>query len=271
MSGKPSYISRLAPTPNGQIHWGNLWNFALTWALVRRSGGKLWLRFDDIDSDRCEERFAEGTRQVLRFLKLDWDGEYANQRQHMQDYRNFLHQIPHYVCDCSRQDIHRRTGDFHYDGHCRQRELTYRAGENAVRFKHPLTPAGDFILWRREDLPAYHLTCLFDDMQLGTNLIVRGTDLIESSSVQQELSRSLPLDPFQYIDFIHHPLLLNRAGEKLSKSRGDGELLEMINKGAKGQDIFEELSLRVGLKTSINKAEDLLTILDTLPNLCPAR
>ncbi|RZK92810.1 MAG: hypothetical protein EOO62_32645, partial [Hymenobacter sp.] len=42
-------IGRLAPTPSGFLHLGNAVNFVLTWLLVRRAGGTLHLRIDDLD------------------------------------------------------------------------------------------------------------------------------------------------------------------------------------------------------------------------------
>jgi glutamyl/glutaminyl-tRNA synthetase len=239
-------ISRLAPTPNGELHWGNLLNFATTWSRVRKQHGKLWLRFDDIDQDRCEERFAEDTRTVLKYLGLAWDAESSNQIARLSEYRETLGKIPHYVCDCSRQEIYRRTGDFHYDGHCRTRNLSYVPLRSAIRFASPKGPAHDFVLWRREDIPSYHLTCVHDDTVMGVNLIIRGEDLLESTEVQKELSKALPGDPFSSIVFVHHPLILGVHGEKLSKSRGDGELMTLIRQGRGPEELWGELGKLVG-------------------------
>lgn len=254
-------ISRIAPTPSGDIHWGNLWNFALTWAHVRQNRGKLWLRFDDIDRERCSSVYAENTRTVLRHLGLHWDEEYSNQIQRIEEYRSFLKELPHYVCNCSRQDIWQRTGAHHYDGNCRELGHNFIRKESTIRFLHPDGPAGDFVLWRKEDIPSYHLTSILDDQRMGVNLIVRGEDLRESTELQKVLSTCLPGDPLFKVHFIHHPILLSSAGEKLSKSRGHGELQELLNKGVASKDIYRELSKRVGLSSPISSVKDLQLIL----------
>jgi glutamyl/glutaminyl-tRNA synthetase len=253
-------VSRLAPTPNGEIHWGNLMNFALTWAHVRQAGGKLWLRFDDIDQDRCADQYAEGIRHVLDHLGLNWDAEYSRQIRFVENYRQFLGELPHYVCECSRQDIHRRTGDYHYDGSCREKNLTYQAGRHAIRFLNPRAPEGDFILWRRENIPAYHLTSLYDDITMGVNLIVRGEDLLESSLIQQEISRTIPDDPLSKVVFIHHHLLTTPEGEKLAKSRQDGDLMTLLKQGMTAREMWKRLAKLMNLSQPLLSSNDLLSL-----------
>lgn len=250
-------VSRLAPTPNGQLHWGNLMNFALTWGHVRKVKGKLWLRFDDMDQDRCQPHFAEDSKTVLSYLGITWDEEYSNQPSRILAYQKYLTKIPHYVCDCSRKEIQDRTGgDHHYDGHCRNRSLNYVPKATSIRFISPQGPKHDFVLWRREDQPSYHLTCVHDEEVMGINFVLRGEDLLESTEVQRELSRSMAHDPLKNITYVHHPLILSSNGEKLSKSRGDGELLSLIKQGKSSESIWQDLGRRMGRK--LNGVEDLL-------------
>ncbi len=264
----PSFpVSRLAPTPNGELHWGNLLNFALTWAMVRQRGGKLWLRFDDIDRDRCDPRFAQDTRELLHYLGLDWDEEFSDQPSRIEDYRRFLTPFPQYVCRCSRQEIVQRTGGHYYDGHCRNLKHNFAPQESAIRFRSPMTPARDFILWRREDLPAYHLTCVHDEEKLGINLIVRGEDLLESTTVQKDLSQSLKSDPFKSITVFHHALVVAPDGKKLSKSRSDGDLLRLMRRGTSPKEIWTMFGNQWGV-TELRSASDLLTLLPRLQSLC---
>ena len=250
-------ISRIAPTPNGEIHWGNLMNFALTWAYVKKHQGTLWLRFDDIDLARCRESYAQGTRQLLEHMGIDWQHELTHQFERRDYYRDYLSQIPHYTCVCSRKEVQERSGDYHYDGHCRDRGFKYRAGKNAIRFLHPSNPAGDFILWRREDLPAYHLTSVCDDEDMRTTTIVRGKDLEESSHLQRELSRLLPSDPLSQVEFIHHRLLLDERGQKLAKNRRQGDLFKRVERGDSREKIWSQLGQYMQAP-EIRSAEDIL-------------
>lgn len=253
-------ISRLAPTPNGEIHWGNLMNFALTWAYVAKAKGELWLRFDDIDRERCQEHFKDETKELLGFLGLSWQHEAPSQATKLDRYKDFLNSIPHYVCSCSRKQIEERTGSYHYDGFCRDKKHQYKAGTNAIRFFHPSSHAGDFILWRREDLPSYHLTSVFDDQEMKIDFIVRGEDLLESTQIQRELSKAIANDPLSQVKFVHHRLLLNEDGEKMAKSRKDGELFQLFKKGLSAKDIWLMLGQKMQTQIPLTCAQDLLKI-----------
>ena len=66
-------ISRFAPTPSGFLHIGNALNFILTWLLVRRRGGRLHLRIDDMDGIRVRPEVVEDIFYSLDWLGLDWD------------------------------------------------------------------------------------------------------------------------------------------------------------------------------------------------------
>jgi len=80
----------------------------------------------------------------------------------------------------------------------------------------------DPVVWRRDGLPAFHLTSVVDDDRMGVTHVVRGEDLQESTEFQQALSLRLPGNRFSSAHVLHHPLVLDAAGRKLSKSAGAG-------------------------------------------------
>ena len=75
---------------------------------------------------------------------------------------------------------------------------------------------GDFVVWKKDDTPAYNLASLVDDEMLGVNLLVRGEDLLACSAAQKYAAQILGYD-FAGANFIHHGLLA-QGGKKLSKS-----------------------------------------------------
>jgi len=89
----------------------------------------------------------------------------------------------------------------------------------------------DFIIRKKDGVAAYQVASIIDDLRLGTTLIVRGLDLLPSTTAQLWLAAQLPeSQPFnaERIRFYHHPLLTDPAGHKLSKSTqasGDGGVL----------------------------------------------
>jgi glutamyl-tRNA synthetase len=74
---------------------------------------------------------------------------------------------------------------------------------------------GDFVVWRRDDVPAYELAVVVDDIAMGITEVVRGQDLLMSTARQILLFEALEATAPAYF---HCPLLLDEEGRKLSKS-----------------------------------------------------
>ena len=73
---------------------------------------------------------------------------------------------------------------------------------------------GDFIVWRRDDVPAYQLAVVVDDASMGITEVVRGADLLKSTARQILLFRALGL-PLP--DYYHCDLVRDEAGVRLAK------------------------------------------------------
>ena len=73
---------------------------------------------------------------------------------------------------------------------------------------------GDFVVWRRDDVPSYQLACVVDDAAMQITEVVRGADLLKSTARQILLYRALGFTPPRW----HHcPLLRDAAGQRLAK------------------------------------------------------
>lgn len=73
---------------------------------------------------------------------------------------------------------------------------------------------GDFLVWRRDDMPSYQLACAVDDAALGITEVVRGADLVKSTFRQLLLLEALGLPAPRYA---HCDLVLDAQGERLAK------------------------------------------------------
>ncbi len=73
---------------------------------------------------------------------------------------------------------------------------------------------GDFVVWRRDDVPAYELAVVADDAAMAITEVVRGADLLKSTARQLLLYRALNLPPPAWC---HCPLILGPDGKRLSK------------------------------------------------------
>src|SRR5690606_39076672 len=104
---------------------------------------------------------------------------------------------------------------------------------------------GDVVLRQRPidgkpAMPAYQIASLSDDVQFGTSLIVRGADLLPSTAIQMHLAQLLDLKGFRSARFLHHPLVLDLEGRKLSKSEGASSLKAMRASGADPASIIDQ-------------------------------
>jgi glutamyl-Q tRNA(Asp) synthetase len=99
---------------------------------------------------------------------------------------------------------------------------------------------GDVILARKETATSYHLSVVIDDALQGVTHVVRGKDLFWSTSVHRLLQQLLGLyDPF----YRHHHLILDDAGQKLSKSTKSTSIRELRQAGLSPADIRHKVGL----------------------------
>ena len=322
--------SRIAPTPSGFLHAGNVYNFLLTYLFTRAYGGILYLRIDDYDLPRYRRQYVENIFRVLDMLGIDFDGgpggvgEFETKfssKFRLGAYKNALKMLEQkgvcYACECS----HSMKSSFKngiYTRVCAEKNLKFKKDETAMRLRvldeaeictrqnlinfdalgcdsnreaslagglwsnaqkaqddtanglknltnfcgsdgekpggEKFSPnaaenlnsanlgalnltdetafetekfaqaqsvnlaqiLGDFVVWKKDDMPAYNLASLVDDEILGVNLLVRGEDLLACSAAQKYMAQMLGYD-FENANFIHHGLLAH-GGKKLSKS-----------------------------------------------------
>jgi glutamyl-Q tRNA(Asp) synthetase len=93
---------------------------------------------------------------------------------------------------------------------------------------------GDVILARKETPTSYHLSVVIDDALQGVTDVVRGQDLFWSTSVHRLLQTLLGIPQPAYR---HHRLILDDAGQKLSKSTKATALRELHGQGATPAEI----------------------------------
>ena len=220
--------SRLAPTPSGFLHAGNVVNFLVIDEIVRSNGGTLVLRIDDLDRSRVRDEYVSDIFTTLEWLGIEWHvgptsaSELPSWSQHtrMDHYRDALDVLMTepcvYACVCTRSDWNEYAG-IDCPASCRARAEVFQAGVTAVRLHLDGQP--DATLWRRDGIPAYHLASVVDDDLWGVDVVVRGSDLEPSTAVQRRVSEILPGSAFQHARILHHPLI-KENGQKLSKSAG---------------------------------------------------
>lgn len=159
----------------------------------------------------------------------------------MHHYTAALGQLRHhdllFACPCTRKEL---AGGVHQHG-CLTGKPDFTAANVAWRINtrnlppvlipDEVSPAGfmvnphtvipDFVVRNKAQRPSYQLACTVDDRLFFVNRVGRGQDLLPSTAAQAILSDLLGYPAlFERISFVHHPLLKNEDGMKLSKSAG---------------------------------------------------
>src|SRR5579863_6846848 len=78
--------TRIAPTPSGFLHLGNVLSFAITAAIAEKTGAKILLRIDDLDRDRVNREYVEDIFDTLNFLQIPWDEGPRNYKEYESEY-----------------------------------------------------------------------------------------------------------------------------------------------------------------------------------------
>ncbi len=128
---------RFAPTPSGRMHLGNALCALLAWLSARSHGGRIILRIEDLDVNRCPKPYAQLLERDLDWLGLDWDeggsrsGAYGPYYQsecgtfYAAALKKLQRQGLLYPCFCSRAELHAADaphlsdGRVIYSGRCR--------------------------------------------------------------------------------------------------------------------------------------------------------
>jgi glutamyl-tRNA synthetase len=268
------YRGRVAPSPTGYLHLGHAMTFWRAQERARAGGGKLILRIEDLDLARCRPEFRAAIIEDLKWFGLSWDegpdadGPFAPyvQSERRARYHEAWEKLRAggfiYPCRCSRKDVmeaalapHDEGAEPIYPGTCRSlilppetaaatthwrvrvpdgEEIEYvdfRLGaQRAVAGKD----FGDFIVWRKDDVPAYQLAVVVDDAAMEITEVVRGKDLLLSTFRQLLLYRALNLQP---PEFYHAPLVLDESGRRLAKRHAALSLRALRESGVKPEEI----------------------------------
>ena len=197
------------------------------------------MRIENIDPPREQPGAAQRILEALERYGFEWDGPTIYQSEtgdrHAAALERLLESGKAYRCGCSRSDLAdapRGPLGIIYPGTCRpgcaadDTAVRVRTDNSVIGFFDGLQGAhqerlesesGDFVVWRRDGLVAYHLAVVVDDQEQGVNEIVRGIDLMDSTCRQIWLQRLLG---FPTPDYLHIPVAAHPDGQKLSKLTG---------------------------------------------------
>ena len=271
----PRPVTRFAPSPTGYLHIGHVANAIWCWGIAQATGGRVLLRIEDHDRGRCRPEFERAVVEDLEWLGLVPRGaRWVRQSDHDRAYgRAVIHlgrQSPVFACRCSRADIARALradgqeawDELRYPGTCRAlavpltdgNGIRVTLGEESVDFddlrlgpqtQTPAEQCGDLLLRDAGGNWTYQLCVTVDDMRQGVSLVIRGEDILASTGRQIMLAGRLGrIEPALYL---HHPLVTDERGEKLSKRGGATGIRELRAAGKTAEDVLGQAAFSTGL------------------------
>lgn len=278
---------RLAPSPTGGLHAGNVRTLLAAWLSARAAGGAVILRIEDIDRARCRPEHTAQLLDDLRWLGLDWDegpqtgGPHAPylQSERLARYDEVLARLQHagraYPCVCSRAELAQAASAPHgsggpaYPGTCRGR--FYDAG--AARAHAGRSPSWRFdaraagverLPWRDAFRPEQDQPDVVDDFVLWRadgvpsyqlavvtdDLAMAVSEVVRGDDLADSTPRQLALIGAlggTAPIYRHLPLVLDEHGVRLAKRAGATQVAWLRAAGVTAERLLGFLACGLGL------------------------
>jgi glutamyl-tRNA synthetase len=241
---------RMAPSPTGFLHIGNVRTALFNWLFARHEAGEFRLRIENTDTGR---EVAEATQQIqdsLRWLGLDWDGEVTFQLDRMAD-----------CAELARRLVEERKA-YEDEGAIRFRmpDEGVTAWDDAVRgrVEFPNEKLEDLVLVRSDGRPTYNFASPLEDLWDEITHVIRGEDHISNTPKQINIIRAVGGEPPAYAHVSH---VLGADGKSLSKRHGSVTVDEFRRDGYYAPALMNFLALlgwSYDDKTTIMSREELI-------------
>lgn len=272
-------IIRFAPSPTGFLHEGHLLSALYVWAAAKKWDLKIHLRIEDHDQGRARKEYIDGIREDLAWLGFKYDSE-SIQSSHFNFFQNVLDKLTAkgfvYPCTCSRKQLQSEnpiseTGEVIYQGICRTQtapcsephSLRIVIPDKVINWhderlgdfsENPKKQCGDFPIRDRDGFWTYQFAVCVDDLTEGITHIVRGEDIRNSTARQIALSQlisdtcqgDLPIPAYTRPLYLHHPLIVDSSGKKLSKREHAYSLRQDKDAGKTAQEILGQILYKAG-------------------------
>lgn len=242
---------RFAPSPTGFLHEGHLLSALYVWAAAKKWDLKIHLRIEDHDQGRARKEYIDSIYEDLEWLGFKYDSQ-SVQSNHFDLFQKVLNKLSEkglvYPCTCSRKQLLAEnpiseTGEVIYQGKClgefkndQPHSLRIVIPDKVINWhdehlgdfsENPKKQCGDFPIRDRDGFWTYQFAVCIDDLVQGITHIVRGEDIRNSTARQIALSgiisefctgdASLQIPTYRRPLYLHHPLIVDPNGKKLSK------------------------------------------------------
>jgi glutamyl-tRNA synthetase len=284
--------TRFAPSPTGHLHVGNIRAALHNWLWARAQGGEFWLRIDDTDAERSEERFVEAIRADLAWLGLVPDGEerqsarFALYEARFAALRDAGRIYPAYETsqelDLKRKIAAGRGLPPIYDraalalseadrsaleGEGVQPHWRFKLDHDApivwddlIRGPQKFDAAtmSDPVIRRADGSWLYMLPSAIDDAEMGITHVVRGEDHVSNTALQLQMFAAMGVAPPAFA----HEALLTGAEGKLSKRLGSLGVAHFREIGIEPEAV-RALLARIGTSLPVEPLVDVAALVES--------
>ena len=277
------YKTRIAPSPTGHLHIGNMFSILLTSAIANYFKWEVLWRIDDLDIPRKKVGAEDKIIKDLKWIGLKPPENIYLSSNNFEKYIEAINLLAKksrtFSCNKSRKDVENSTSapqegiteicyPLHWapDESLRPNKFHFEK-KNCWRFVvenknecfndlfygkqtfNPSNEVGHFPIWTKSNLPSYQLTCVIDDSIQEITHIVRGNDLLSSTARQIALARELS-KPFPKT--WHLPLIRGEDGKRLAKRHGDSRIESYRTNGISNKKIIGLIAYWCGLTSNRN-------------------
>jgi glutamyl-tRNA synthetase len=241
---------RMAPSPTGFLHIGNVRTALFNWLFARHEGGEFRLRIENTDTGR---EVAEATEQIqdsLRWLGLDWDGPVTFQLDRQERCAAIARQL------VAGGKAYEDEGAIRF----RMPDEGVTAWDDVVRgrVEFPNEKLEDLVLVRSDGRPTYNFASPMEDVWDGITHVIRGEDHISNTPKQINIIRAVGAEPPVYAHVSH---VLGADGKTLSKRHGSVTVDEFRHQGYYAPALVNFLALlgwSYDDKTTIMSRDELI-------------
>jgi glutamyl-tRNA synthetase len=204
-----SVVVRMAPSPTGYLHIGNVRTALFNWLFARRHGGSFRLRIENTDTSREVAEAVDQIQDSLRWLGLDWDGEVTFQLDRLERTQEEARRL------LAEGKAYEDEGAIRF----RMPDEGVTAWDDLVlgRIEYPNDKLEDVVLLRSDGRPTYNFASPVEDWLDGITHVIRGQDHVPNTPKQMQILRALGADLPRYG---HVPFVNGPDGRGLSKRHG---------------------------------------------------
>ena len=223
---------RMAPSPTGLLHIGNVRTALFNWLYARHEGGEFRLRIENTDTSREVAEAVDHIQEALRWLGLDWDGPHTFQLDRMDDCRKVADEL------VAEGKAYEDEGAIRF----RMPDEGSTGWDDVVRgrVEIPNETIEDLVLVRSDGRPTYNFASPLEDVWDGITHVIRGEDPISNTPKQINIIRAVGGDVPVYA---HAPNIFGDDNKKLSKRHGAVGVDEFRNTGYVPEALMNLLAL----------------------------